>query len=260
MEVHHHPKVEKKNFKEYLLEFLMIFLAVTLGFFAESYREYSVEKSRAKEYASSLAYDLQKDIVMMKAEIFEMRNITNKIERLELFVKGKKINELTNLGLSAYTYFGCDYKPYTWSRATLDEIKNSGSLRYFTNDSLIMKVSAYDAFTKHMDEDFKGDVGRNDRVSEKKNLIVDLSYDPGDSIQLAGMNPDSLVRLISKKEAIAQKPLQLLTGNINDIKSLLNDYLTIKAQLDTRSKRELPKVIEDASELSAMLKSEYHLK
>jgi hypothetical protein len=27
MEVHHHPKVEKKNFKEYLLEFIMIFLA-----------------------------------------------------------------------------------------------------------------------------------------------------------------------------------------------------------------------------------------
>ena len=31
MEVHHHPHVEKKNFKEYFLEFLMIFLAVTLG-------------------------------------------------------------------------------------------------------------------------------------------------------------------------------------------------------------------------------------
>lgn len=39
MEVHHHPHVEKKNFKEYFLEFLMIFLAVTLGFFAESLRE-----------------------------------------------------------------------------------------------------------------------------------------------------------------------------------------------------------------------------
>jgi hypothetical protein len=30
MEVHHHPHVEKKNFKEYFLEFIMIFLAVTL--------------------------------------------------------------------------------------------------------------------------------------------------------------------------------------------------------------------------------------
>ena len=31
MEVHHHPKVEKKNFEEYSLEFLMIFFAVAVG-------------------------------------------------------------------------------------------------------------------------------------------------------------------------------------------------------------------------------------
>ena len=31
MEVGHHPQVEKKNFKQYFLEFLMIFLAVTMG-------------------------------------------------------------------------------------------------------------------------------------------------------------------------------------------------------------------------------------
>src|ERR1700733_12146647 len=39
MEVHHHPEVEKKGFKEYILEGLMIFLAVTMGFFAENLRE-----------------------------------------------------------------------------------------------------------------------------------------------------------------------------------------------------------------------------
>src|SRR5215471_5281072 len=44
MEVHHHPHVEKKRFKEYFLEFLMIFLAVTLGFFAENIREHFAEK------------------------------------------------------------------------------------------------------------------------------------------------------------------------------------------------------------------------
>ena len=36
MEVHHHPHVEKKNFKEYFLEFVMIFLAVSYLFFAEN--------------------------------------------------------------------------------------------------------------------------------------------------------------------------------------------------------------------------------
>ena len=40
MEVHHHPHVEKKGFKEYFLEFLMIFLAVTMAFIGENMREH----------------------------------------------------------------------------------------------------------------------------------------------------------------------------------------------------------------------------
>ncbi len=65
MEVHHHPHVEKKNFKEYFLEFLMIFLAVTLGFFAESYREHVVNKDHEKEYITSFYEDLSTDQIKL---------------------------------------------------------------------------------------------------------------------------------------------------------------------------------------------------
>src|SRR5262249_361486 len=69
MEVHHHPKVEGKRFKEYFLEFIMIFLAVTLGFFAESYREYLSDRSREKEYINSLLEDLKSDSAFLEASI-----------------------------------------------------------------------------------------------------------------------------------------------------------------------------------------------
>ena len=51
MEVHHHPDLhhQKKNYKEYFLEFLMIFLAVTLGFFAEGLRENISNHHREKQ-------------------------------------------------------------------------------------------------------------------------------------------------------------------------------------------------------------------
>ncbi|MGN6196319.1 MAG: hypothetical protein ACTHOB_15370 [Ginsengibacter sp.] len=47
MEVHHHPHVEKKNFKEYFFEFIMIFLAIrsekliraNMAFIGENMRE-----------------------------------------------------------------------------------------------------------------------------------------------------------------------------------------------------------------------------
>ena len=78
MEVHH-PKVEKlspghagKKFKEYFLEFLMIFLAVTLGFFAESYREYLSDRSKEKEYIHSLLEDFKTDSAFLYTSIYTL--------------------------------------------------------------------------------------------------------------------------------------------------------------------------------------------
>lgn len=65
MEVHHHPEVEKKGFKEYLLEGLMIFIAVMLGFIAENVRESITEHTRAKEYAETMVADLSEDTIFM---------------------------------------------------------------------------------------------------------------------------------------------------------------------------------------------------
>ena len=69
MEVHHHPRVEKKNFKEYFLEGLMIFLAVMLGFFAENLRESITNHRQVNEYGQSMINDLSSDIIMYNSAI-----------------------------------------------------------------------------------------------------------------------------------------------------------------------------------------------
>ncbi len=69
MEVHHHPHVEKKGFKEYFLEFLMIFLAVTLGFFAENIREHLSDNAKEKEYVRSMIEDLKTDSAFLELSI-----------------------------------------------------------------------------------------------------------------------------------------------------------------------------------------------
>ena len=71
MEVHHHPHVEKKNFREYFLEFIMIFLAVTLGFFAESFREHLVDRAKEKEIISALYSDVKKDTANLNVIIYK---------------------------------------------------------------------------------------------------------------------------------------------------------------------------------------------
>ncbi|MES2328120.1 MAG: hypothetical protein V4539_00870 [Bacteroidota bacterium] len=62
MEVHHHPHVEKKNFKEYLLEGLMIFLAVSMGFIAESIRENITKREHEHRLMEMLVQDFKEDI------------------------------------------------------------------------------------------------------------------------------------------------------------------------------------------------------
>ena len=58
MEVHHHPHVEKKSFKEYLLEGLMIFLAVSMGFIAENIRE-NITKHEKEQHLMEMLVELQ---------------------------------------------------------------------------------------------------------------------------------------------------------------------------------------------------------
>ena len=58
MEVHHHPHVEKKGFKEYFLEFLMIFLAVTLGFIGENIREHFSEQKAVRQYLQTFSQEV----------------------------------------------------------------------------------------------------------------------------------------------------------------------------------------------------------
>src|SRR5258708_28836258 len=93
MEVHHHPHVEKKNFKEYFLEFLMIFLAVTMGFFAESYRERLVNGEKEKHYAKGLFDDLTKDTITINFRISEQSILLDKIDNA-LRIPINKMKEL----------------------------------------------------------------------------------------------------------------------------------------------------------------------
>ncbi|HUQ66904.1 MAG TPA: hypothetical protein VM101_12155 [Flavitalea sp.] len=141
MEVHKHPHhvTHKKNWKEYLLEFFMIFLAVFLGFVAENVREHIVEKDRARQYAKSLISDLKNDTAMISDHIQQITTNIMRIDSLSAYAYGKKINQIVNFEIAYKSGFWF-YNPYTWSRATLDQIKSSGSLRYFDNDSIVYKT------------------------------------------------------------------------------------------------------------------------
>ena len=131
MEVHHHPHVEKKNFKEYLLEFVMIFLAVTMGFFAENIREKSADRYKEKEYMHSMASDLQSDIAGMNRAINYLTYVINGHDSLEAMlseVSNKNDFEFYRKLYYANTVFTWNDRSVVFTEATISELKSSGSL------------------------------------------------------------------------------------------------------------------------------------
>ena len=138
MEVHHHPHVEKKAFKEYILEFLMIFLAVTLGFFAENLREHISETSQANELAKSLYKEIYSDSI----NIHEM--ILGRLEKedyIKYFVQYVSDSDLVNLSPNFYPAFTSTFIStltilFQPEDGVLNQLKNSGELRYFKSSKL----------------------------------------------------------------------------------------------------------------------------
>jgi len=143
MEVHHHPNIEKKNFKEYLLEGLMIFLAVTMGFFAESLRENITGKEKESEYISSLMRDLEKDKVQLKV-IMDDNN--HKIKGLDSLITlaSKDMGDVQNRKLLyQYSSHVSWFSIFLSNDATMSQLKNSG-LQFIRHENIADNIGQYD--------------------------------------------------------------------------------------------------------------------
>lgn len=146
MEVHKHPHhvMHKKKWSEYLLEFFMLFLAVFLGFVAENIREHAVEKERAEHYAKSLYHDVVEDTVRLTEAINISRDIALKTDTLRDLCRGKEIKDVTGGAIYYYSRYAFRRWGFQPTNATLEQLKNSGSLRFFGNYELEDAINRYD--------------------------------------------------------------------------------------------------------------------
>jgi hypothetical protein len=143
MEVHHHGHVhEKKKWKEYLFQFLMLFLAVFCGFIAENMREHYVEGERAKALAKNLYKELYTDSINVQQKI-ATRNI--KESECAYFIDYVKDSSLTSLSPRFYPAFSWAFVQtiqliFEPNDGILNQLRNSGELRYFKSTSLQSKI------------------------------------------------------------------------------------------------------------------------
>lgn len=140
MEVHHHAHTDthRKKWTHYLWEFLMLFLAVFCGFLAEYQLEHKIEKERAKELAKSFYEELRNDSVTAAVKVNSRIKQEAALDYLIHFFKDSSLTNVSKTFAINFE-FGISFRtPTVFEPRTmmLDQLKNSGSLRYFKDEAL----------------------------------------------------------------------------------------------------------------------------
>ncbi len=146
MEVHHHPHVEKKGFKEYFLEFLMIFLAVTMGFFAEGLREHIRDNNQGKIYMRSWGEDLRKDTAQFTNLIQKLKNIDSITDNIFNCYDSVSHHLQSTTCMNQVVPWLQGFPDFVYTDKTLQELKNAGGLRLISEKSVRDSIIEYDTW------------------------------------------------------------------------------------------------------------------
>jgi hypothetical protein len=127
-----------KSWRKSLFEFLMLFLAVFLGFVAENLRENFAEKQQANELAKSFYEELKRDSVMVAIKVQNRLKKENSIKYLRKYFADSSLTHVSKR-FTLHFFHGVVFRtPSIFEARTvvLDQLKNSGALRYFKNPEL----------------------------------------------------------------------------------------------------------------------------
>jgi hypothetical protein len=256
MEVHHHSHHPKK-WKEYITEFFMLFLAVSLGFLAENLRESYIEKERAHELALALYTDIRNDEEKMSTFIENRSGILNDIKTLieDVNQNGLKPYDQEQFRLFAQTAFYWSYfEPKT---ANLDQIINSGSLRYFKKKGVVESISNYKSTITNL-------LARQDRekVFFYSNLqpfiINNINLQPMDTTHLTGSVTikEYFKDLKTNRINLSNGKKLYIENNADSILKVMNMYRFYSVVLTTSYRSYYSKYLDECQKLIKTLELE----
>jgi hypothetical protein len=249
MEVHAHSHTERKKWTHYLWEFLMLFLAVTAGFFMENQREYYIERQRAHEFSESLVADLKKDTAMLISDLKQIDFVAPRIDTFRTLAQTKNISDFPGGTWYYYARFTSWYFSFSSNNATIEQLKSSGSLRYFKNKEVINAIAQYDRICRSLKELYNYEQPIINNTIELRNKIFNaFHFDP-----VMDFNTPR-----EKIDLFKQKEIKFMDNSMTKLVELAN-YCQISIADYSYRKSSYQKTLKLASDLINLLKKEYHL-
>ncbi len=127
-----------KDWKKYLFEFLLIFMAVFLGFLADNIRENYTEQQQAISLAKSFYEELKNDSVSVVLKIEGRMQKAKSIMYMIDFFRDSSLTSKSRELPYHFLWATAARSPIIFTPRTvvLEQLKSSGSIRYFKNDRL----------------------------------------------------------------------------------------------------------------------------
>ena len=239
-------------------ELVLVVFGILIALQINNWNEDRIEQREITEYAHALIKDLERDLVMAEVIEAEIDLLIKKNDALAAYVRDRSVKQMSNLDLF-YLMHKPFYRPYSWNRTALDQIKSSGALRQMKNQQLAEMISEYEALTHHLDGDFDFDRTVGTNALALAGEVIDLNYP-----DLQEVFPVGAVEAISfpntkLSEKYGNVTRSLLTDDVDDIKVVVNSYLVLANSpgLRPRAEIEMPQLVSTARELIAFLKEEY---
>lgn len=236
MEVHHHPHIEKKSFKEYLLEGLMIFIAVSMGFVAENIREKILDHEIVQRNIEIIVENLKTDTGAITKVINSSQERILALDSI-LTLQNKRFGDSVYFQKFASLFLKNTWNPtYISTNEAYEQMKSSGNLRLIHNKNVLDSLFNYNA--KGVVIKVNGEI-----VLANSNQCVE---DIGCFISIQDIN----------------KPSQIVNYEVNakDILRFFNHCYTLKVRISSGYISYLAAQKKRAENLIKLLQNEYDIK
>ena len=149
MKIHKFFRFSKKNkVNGNLIEFILLFSAITLGFMVDNFREDYLENRRAEELTQGMHEDVINDTIGFNSFLEKRKELRINIQKLvdDIEDRGIITDSKDQYFLFAFAMLSWDY--YEPIDANLEQVINSGSLRYFEDKELVKQIAIVKAQIK----------------------------------------------------------------------------------------------------------------
>ena len=258
--------ISQNRLSKYLLyaigEIILVVIGILIALQINTWNDERIKSNQVKSYAVKLISDLKQDIQEVNFIKWQAETAYLRLDSLINYTRNLSINEYKNLDLYVLTY-EARYKPYSWNRASYEELKSTGILSYFNNDSLVNLLAKYEASTKHMDADYQEDIELIRDANKLMRKVININYkgDPR-SIRMTTTQFFDQVEIIDYQKSdlylkLEQQSVDFIDQDEKKLNEAINSYVNLKYNFNVRYAVELPRLIKDAKSIINLLENNY---